>query len=101
MIGVNEKADQLVEEIETINKQAFRMAVSVHEDPSLRSQLTAEASLLQKQLLSIAEELERIDPDTKKRWFHPISESILDLDFVSAETGITSLRPGDIIKWGK
>ncbi len=100
MIGVNEKADQLVEELEMINKQAFRMAVSVHEDSSLRPQLAEEARLLQKRLLDIAEELERIDPNTKKRWFHPISESILDLDFVTTVTGITSLRLGDVIRWG-
>jgi hypothetical protein len=50
--------------------------------------------------LDIAKELEGIDPETKK-WFHPISESILDLDFVVAERGITSLRLGDIMKWGK
>lgn len=33
--------------------------------------------------------------------FNPISESILDLDFVVAKRGITSLRLGDIMKWGK
>ncbi len=100
-MSVNERADQLVEELETINRQAFRMAFSVHQDSNLRSQLAEEARLLQKRLLDIAEELERIDPDVRKRWFHPISESILDLDFVVTETDITSLRLGDIIRWGK
>ncbi len=100
-MSVKEKADQLVEELETINRQAFRMAFSVHHDSSSRSQLEEEARLLQKRLLNIAEELERIDPDIRKRWFHPISESILDLDFVVTETDITSLRLGDIIRWGK
>jgi hypothetical protein len=42
------------------------MALSVHEDSSLRSQLAEEANLLKKRLLNIAEELERIDPDAKK-----------------------------------
>ncbi len=100
-MSVKEKAGQLVEELETINRQAFRMAFSVHQDSSSRSQLAEEAKLLQKRLLNIAEELERIDPDIRKRWFHPISESILDLDFVVTETDITSLRLGDIIRWGK
>lgn len=98
---VNEKADQLVEELETINRQAFRMAFSVHQDSSLRSQLAEDARHLQKRVLNIAEELERIDPDTRKRWLHPISESILDLEFVVTDTDITSLRLGDIIRWGK
>ena len=98
---MNEQADQLVEELEAINKQAFRMALSIHEDSSLRSQLAEEANLLQKRLLKMVEELKAIDPDTAKRWFHPISESILDLDFVLADRDVTSLRLGDIIKWGK
>lgn len=100
MIEMNEQADKLVEELETVNKRAFQMARSVHRDASLRSQLAEEASLLQKRLLNIADELERIDPDMNKRYFHWISESILDLDFVVAERGVTSLRLGDIIKWG-
>jgi len=98
---MNEKTDHLVEELDTINKQAFRMAVSVHKNSSLRSQLDEEAHLLQKRLLDISEELERIDPDTEKRWSHLISESVLDLNFVMAEKGITGLRLGDMIMWGK
>lgn len=100
-IGVNDKADQLAEEFERINKQAFRMALSVHKNPSLRSQLADEAGNLLKRLREIAGELERNHPDTAKQWFHPISESILDLHFVMADSGTTSLRLGDIIKWGK
>jgi hypothetical protein len=101
VIGATENPDQLVEELQTINKRAFQMALSVHKDSSLRSQLAEEAGLLQKRLLNIAEELEQVDPETEKRWSHPISESVLDLDFVVAERGISSLRLGDIIKWGK
>jgi len=99
-MGKNEKVDQLVEELETINKRSFQMAFSIHKDSSLRSELAEEASLLQKRLLDIAKELERIDPDMRKKWFHPISECILDLDFVMAERHFTSLRLGDIIRWG-
>jgi hypothetical protein len=95
------KSDKLVEELEAMNKRTFGMALSVHEDPSLRPQLAEEARLLRKRLLDIAEDLERIDTDTRKRWFHPISESFLDLDFVVADRGITRLRLGDIIRWGK
>jgi hypothetical protein len=100
MIGVNEKAGQLVEELETINKRSFQMALSVHKDSSLRSELAAQASLLQKRLLVIAEEIEQINPAVQKQWFHRISESFLDLDFVVTETNVTSLRLGDIIRWG-
>ena len=101
MKEANEQLGKLEEDLEAINKRAFQMALSIHDDSSLRSQLSEEASLLKKRLLNIAAELERIDPGGKKRRFHPISESILDLNFVVADTGITSLRLGDIIKWGK
>ena len=100
-IEMNEKAGQLVEELETINKRVFQIAVSVHKDSSLRSHLAEEASPLKKRLLDIAEEIEQIDPAVHKQWFHRISESLLDLDFVVANSGITSLRLGDVIKWGK
>lgn len=89
--------DKLVVELSVIDKKAFGMALSVHKDPTLRPQLGEEARLMRNRLLDIAEELERIDPETEKRWFHPISESILDLDFLVADKGTTSLRLGDII----
>ena len=101
MMWKNKKVDQLVEELKTINKRSFEMALSVHKNSSLRLELAGEASPMRKRLLVIAKEIERIDPDVRKRWFHPISESILDLDFVVTETDITSLRLGDIIRWGK
>jgi hypothetical protein len=72
----------------------------------LRTQLAEEAGLLQKRLLSIAEELEGIAAEIHKQWSHRISESLLDpkslLDpnFVVVESGVTSLRLGDVIKWG-
>jgi len=100
MTGKNEKVDRLVEELETINKRSFQMSLSVHKDLSLRSELAGEASLLQKRLLVIAEEIEQINPPVHKQWFHRISESFLDLDFVLTETDVTSLRLGDIIRWG-
>ncbi len=94
-------SDQLVEELKVINKRAFDMALSVHKDPGLRTQLTEEATPLQMRLLEIAEEIERIAPAVHKQWFHTISESILDLNFAKAATDFTSLRLGDIIKWGQ
>ncbi len=97
---MKEKVDQLVEELETINKRSFQMALSVHKDSSLRSELAREASPLQKRLLVIAEEIEQINPAVHKQWFHRTSESFLDLDFVVTETDVTSLRLGDIIRWG-
>jgi hypothetical protein len=92
---------KLVEELETLNKRSFGMALSVHKDPALRARLSQAASRLQDRLLEIAKELERIDPVEHKQWFFQISESMLDFDFVIADKGITSLRLGDIIRWGK
>ncbi len=96
----NKKVARLVEELETINKRSFQMALSVHEGSGLRSGLAGEASLLKKRLLVIAEEIEHISPAVHKQWFHRISESFLDLHFVVTETDVTSLRLGDIIRWG-
>jgi hypothetical protein len=93
--------EKIVEELETLNKRSFEMALSVHKAPALRAQLSHEASLLQERLLDIAKELERIAPDEHKQWFFRISESMLDFDFVIADKDITSLRLGDIIRWGK
>ena len=93
--------EKLVEELETLNKRSFGMALSVHKDPALRARLSQEASLLQGRLLEIAKELERIDPVEHKRWFFKISESMLDFDFVIADKDITSLRLGDIRRHGK
>ncbi len=93
--------EKLVEELETLNKRSFGMVLSVHKDPTFRAQLSQDASLLQERLLEIAKELERIAPAEHKRWFFRISESMLDFDFVIADKGITSLRLGDIIRWGK
>jgi hypothetical protein len=101
MIEVNLKRVEHVEELHAINKRAFEMALSVHGDPSMRVQLCDEARLLKKRLLHLAEEIERSDPVLRRQWFHPISESLLDFNFVGETAGITSLRLGDIIKWGK
>ena len=97
----SDKPGHLIEELETINKRAFGMALSVHNDPRLRVQLSKEAGLLEKRLLSIADELEQVDAVAHKEWFHRISESILDLNFAKADVAFTSLRLGDHIKWGK
>ncbi len=100
MTKVKGQMVQIVEELEMINKESFRMACSIHREPALRAQSAERASLLKKRLLDIANELKQAVPAEHKQWFHRISESLLDLNFVSADTGVTSLRLGDIIKWG-
>ena len=92
---------KLEEELETINKRAIQMALSIHEDSSLRPAFAEEARFLKRRLLDIADEVGQIDPVAHQEWFHRISESLLDFDFVVTETGITSLRLGDIVQWGK
>ncbi len=100
MVSVKERVDKLIEELKAISKRAFGMALSVHKDPALRTQLTGEAHLLEDRLLDVAKELKNIDPASHKQWFFPVSEAILDLNFVLADSGTTSLRLGDIIHWG-
>ncbi len=94
------ESQTLIEELEMINKESYGMALAIHKDPALRAQSAEKAKFLIKRLNHIVEELERIDPKVHKQWFHRISESFLDLYFVEAESGTTSLRLGDIIKWG-
>ena len=100
MTSGNERVDKLIEELEMIDKQSFVLARSIHKEPALRTSSAEKARLLRKRLLNIAEELERIDSKVHKQWFHRISESLLDLDFVVENSSMTSLRLGDIIKWG-
>ncbi len=97
---VKGQVDQLVEELERISRESFGIASSVHQQPALRAQSVGKASLLKKRLLDIANELKQVAPAEHKQWFHQISESLLDLNFVLADTGVTSLRLGDIIRWG-
>jgi hypothetical protein len=97
---VKERVDKLIEELEMINKQSFGMACSIHKEPALRTQFAEKAHFLRERLLDIAEELKRIDPAKHRTWFYRISESHLDLSFVLADSGMTSLRLGDIIRWG-
>ncbi len=92
--------DKLIKEFEMINKESFEMARAIHKQSVLRPQAAEKASLLKKRLLDIAEELERVSPAVHKQWFHQISESLLDLYFMEGDSGTTSLRLGDIIKWG-
>jgi hypothetical protein len=100
MVSVKQRVDKFIEELEIINKQSFEMACSVHKEPALRTQFAEKAHLMRERLLDIAEELKRTDPAMHRTWFYRISESHLDLSFVLADSGVTSLRLGDIIKWG-
>jgi hypothetical protein len=100
MVSVKERVDKFIEELEMINKESFRMASSVYEEPALRTQFAEKGHLLRERLLDIAEEFKRIDPAKHRTWFFRISESQLDLSFVLEDSGTTSLRLGDIIRWG-
>ena len=97
---MKERVDKLIEELEMINKQSFGMACSIHKEPALLAQSGEKARLVIKRLLDIAKELKRTDPAAHQQWFHPISESFLDLQFIEEETGAVSLRFGDLRKWG-
>ncbi|HTF99813.1 MAG TPA: hypothetical protein VK654_04395 [Nitrospirota bacterium] len=96
----NEPLDKIEAELESISRQAFRMAVSVHRDAGLRARLAGEAGDIRSRLLDISEHLDRIDLAAKKKWFHSISESLLDLDYVLAARDVTSIRLGDLMRWG-
>lgn len=100
MVSLKERVDKLIEELDMIKNQSFGMACSIHKEPALKTQSAEKAYLLRERLLEIAKALKRIDPAKHRTWFYRISEPHLDLSFVLADSGMTSLRLGDIIKWG-
>jgi hypothetical protein len=95
---VNTDIEKFVEEIQNIDKQAFKMAVLVLKNPVLRHSLTNQATVICDRLQIIADALKSIDPKAYQEWSDQISESILDLSFVETELDIVSLRLGQVIE---
>jgi hypothetical protein len=86
--------EKLLEEIQTIDKQALEMAELVLENPVLRHSLAPQGAALRARLLVIADALKSTDPNLYRQWTEKISESILDLNFVERDLDSVSLRLG-------
>jgi hypothetical protein len=90
-------SESILEELESIDKQASDMATAVVQCPELRSRFADNAKLLKGRLLKIAEELKKTSATYEER-ADQISETLLDLDFVEADIGILGLRFAQFIK---
>ena len=90
--------EKLIQELNAIDRNAEEMAESVLKNPLLRSDLVKKSEILEKRLLYLAEELERIDPAAYKMKTDQVSEALLDLAFVQMDTDSVSLRLGQVIE---
>jgi hypothetical protein len=90
--------EKLVQEILSIDRKAEDMAESVIKAPSLRKKLGSESETMEKRLMYLADELERIDPAAYNTVADQVSESLLDLMFVQMETDMISLRLGQAME---
>lgn len=92
---------KIVEEIQTIDKHAFEMALLVLKNPVLRHSLASQATAMSERLKVIADALKNMDPKIYQEKVDPISESLLDLIFVAKDLDIVSLRLGEMIEGEK
>ena len=93
--------ENLINEIDVINKHALEMALSVHKNPSMRTIIKNKAKELSDRLHVLASELEQAGQDHYATRSHIISESILDLCYAIEDGPIVSLRLGHEIKRDK
>lgn len=92
------KLEDLMNEINAINNQAWKMALSVHSDPSMRTIIKNKAKELSDRLNVLASELEQVGQDHYNNRAHMISESILDLSYAIEDGPLVSLRMGHEIE---
>lgn len=87
----------ILEELNRLDHRAFEMALLVSKDPEQRALLKEEAAGLIELLEDLAEDLEQNHPDLYEQAADKVSESIMDLAFVEAETDAVSLRLGGLL----
>ena len=90
--------NKLIQEIVAIDDVAEEMAISVLKNTQLRSDLEKKSQALEKRLLYLADELERIDPSAYETMANQVSEALLDLAFVQIDTDLISLRLNQVIE---
>lgn len=93
--------EEIIQEIETIDRAAEEMAASVLKYPQLRSSLEKGREDLEHRLLELADELERIDPAAYATVADQVSEAILDLAFVDMDSDMVSFRLGRLMEQQK
>jgi hypothetical protein len=90
--------ETLVDELEAIDRESYRMATEVVATPRLRADLRPRADVLRRRLREIAAEM-RKEPELYQAHSDQISEALLDLKFVIGEShkGV-SLRLNRVIR---
>ena len=94
-------SDELLKEIDDIDKKALDMAILVLESPILRDRFTGTAHLLLERLNEIANDLKNGDQQIYQQKSDQISESLLDLSFVLREHDVVSFRLAQAIEADK
>jgi hypothetical protein len=82
----------ILEEIKDIDQQAFELASNVMEHSNLRSVFANQATLLIDSLLALAKQLEKTNPVLYKQNLDLISEALLDLEYIQADSPNLSQR---------
>lgn len=91
-------AQSLVEELDTIDNQAYQMATSIVTKQQRREDLTQEAVQLRERFKQIVAQLRSSWPELYESRSEQISETSLDLKFVVAEQKLVSLRLNHLIQ---
>ena len=87
----------LISELRKIDDEAWNMALAVWKDPALRTQYSERANALSDRLTDLADQLQANYPEAFKSNRERISESLLDLNSVTENSDMCSVRLGRII----
>ena len=93
------KTIKQLDEIEYIDKRSFQMAEAVVINPSKRPSLIKEAESNKNRLLYLVDKLEKGNPETLSKIRMAVSETLLDLDYVTDEvSSCISFRLNSLIQ---
>lgn len=91
-------AQSLVEELDTIDNQAYKMAKSIVTQQQRRDDLAQKAMQLRERFKEITTQLKTTWPDLYASRSDQISETSLDLKFVMSDQKMVSLRLNHLIQ---
>jgi len=86
------RVQNILENINDINRQAFELASNVLEYSNLRPVFVNQASVLTDSLLSLAKQLEKNNPVLYKKNLDLITEALQDLEYVQTDSANMSQR---------
>ena len=90
--------ESLVEELNAIDRVAYRMAAAIVTKQQRREDLVSEISRLRPRFQEIVAQLKNTWPELYNARSEQISETALDLKFVAADQKMVSLRLNHLIQ---